>query len=450
MEDGVSVLMRRPATLAEVFSPRANSIGFLRLALATALLIAHSWPVGFGQHNLGYGHTGGQTDVGTLALYGFFVVSGFLITASGLRFRLHRFAWHRFLRIFPGLWVCLLVTALVIAPLVAEYEHGSLAGFWQNNESPLHYLEANWWTNQRQFGISHLLENTPHGRSTGASVFNGALWSLVYELCCYLLIGVLAVTAILKRAKGVVLTLTVALYLVIFADFLTEPGDFLSKHPLSRGVIGPLPLLGNLNVDFLLYLGMVFLLGACAQLFKDRLLIHPLLAGVAAVVFFGSLIFGGFFVFGIPAYAYLLLFVACYLPPRFQGIGRTRDYSYGIYIYAFPVQQVVALLHGNRWGVGPYIVLSLLGTLVFAIPSWHLVERPAMALKNWTPSRLRRRPPWQTGPAMSDVTGSGVPAPADGAPADVTSRDGVASSGADAAAAPAPQVPPRHSVRSAP
>jgi peptidoglycan/LPS O-acetylase OafA/YrhL len=180
-------------------------------------------------------------------------------------------------------------------------------------------------------------------------------------------------------------------------------------------------------------------------LFKDRLLIHPLLAGVAAVVFLGSLIFGGFFVFGIPAYAYLLLFVACYLPPRFQGIGRTRDYSYGIYIYAFPVQQVVALLHGNRWGVGPYIVLSLLGTLVFAIPSWHLVERPAMALKNWTPSRLRRPPPWQTGPAIPDAGGSGASAPAEAA-----TREGATSSGADAADAPTPHVAPRHSVRSAP
>ena len=54
----------------------------------------------------------------------FFVLSGFLISRSGLRSpSLGRFLWHRFLRIFPGYWVCLLICALVFGPLVAMYEH---------------------------------------------------------------------------------------------------------------------------------------------------------------------------------------------------------------------------------------------------------------------------------------------------------------------------------------
>jgi peptidoglycan/LPS O-acetylase OafA/YrhL len=385
----LSVRFPRPPTLAEAFSPRANSIGLLRLSLASALLVAHSWPVGFGEESLGTLKTGRQTDVGTLALYGFFVVSGFLITGSGLRFSLPRFAWHRFLRIFPGLWVCLLLTALVLAPAIAYYERGTLGGFWDNDQSPISYLINNWWTAQRQFGISHLLESTPYGQATKASsVFNGSLWSLVYELCCYILIGTLAVTGVLGRAPRAVLALTGAAYVVILADFVNHSRSYLHYTPLGRGLLGPFPFIGELNVNFLIYLTFTFLLGACAQLFKERVPMHPVLAVVAFGLFLGTLKFGGFFAFGLPAYAYLLLWLACSLPRWVRGIGRKRDYSYGIYVYAFPVQQAVALLGGNRWGIAAYIGICMLGTLLLAVPSWHLVEHPAMGLKDWTPSWL--------------------------------------------------------------
>ena len=423
----LSLRLPRPPTLAQAFSPKANSIGVLRLTLATALLVAHSWPVGFGEDNLGARKTGYQTDVGALALYGFFVVSGFLITGSGLRFSLPRFAWHRFLRIFPGLWVCLLLTALALAPAIAYYERGTLVGFWNNDQSPISYLINDWWTAQRQFGISHLLEHTPYGQATKASsVFNGSLWSLVYELCCYILVGTLAATGVLRRAPRAALALTAAAYLLIVADAANFNRSYLHFNPLSHGTLGPFPLLGELNVNFLVYLTFIFLLGACAQLFKERVPMHPALAAAAALVFVASLKWGGFFVLGVPAYAYVLLWLACALPRWLQGIGRKRDYSYGIYVYAFPVQQTVALLGGNRWGIAAYIGLSLAGTLALAVPSWHLVEHRAMALKDWTPAwpaRVAR----MAGSASRAVV-AGLPAPRQ--PADqlteVNSGDGSA------------------------
>ena len=51
------------------------------------------------------------------------------------------------------------------------------------------------------------------------------------------------------------------------------------------------------------------------------------------------------------------------------------------------------MLGGAKWGPVVYIVLSLAGTVLLAVPSWHLVEKPAMSAKNWTPKLLRSRGP---------------------------------------------------------
>jgi peptidoglycan/LPS O-acetylase OafA/YrhL len=385
----------RSRTLAETFSSRANSVGFLRLVLATSVLVSHTWPLGLGRGNFGGDETGGQADLGALGVYGFFVLSGFLITASGLRFGLGRFAWHRFLRIFPGLWACLLLTALVLAPLVTLYEHGTLAGFWQEPHGPLTYLRANWWTALRSFGIHDVFSNTPWGqRAGGASVINGSLWSLVYELSCYVLVGTLAVTGVLKRAPRLVLVLTVWVYLVLVNDFVDQArrGHFrveTGPHP----AFGPFPLIGYLGLNYLLPLLLMFLIGATFQLYKDRIPMHPALIAAAAAVAVLTAFFGGFLVLGMPAYAYLLVAAACYLPKWLQGVGRKRDYSYGIYIYAFPMQQLMVLLTGARWGVLAYLGMSFVATVVLAAVSWHAVEHPAMLLKDWTPrvpARWRR------------------------------------------------------------
>jgi peptidoglycan/LPS O-acetylase OafA/YrhL len=389
-------------TLADEFSTRANSIGFLRLVLATSVLVAHAAPLGYGGTNYGHSWTRNQFELGGFGVYGFFVLSGFLITASGMRFTLPRYAWHRFLRIFPGFWACLVVTAFVIAPFVAIYERDTLAGFWTHPAGPFDYLTKNILTGMQQYQISGLLSTTPYGELTGGpSAFNGSLWSLIYELTCYVIVAVLAWTGVLRGAPRLVVIVTLAMYAVVVADFVRQlPATNTSTYP--RGAIGPLPLIGTLTVSTMHMLFMLFLAGACLHLYRHRIPMHPAIAAGAAVAFLGSAALGGFIVIGLPAYVYLLVWVACKLPARFQGIGRKRDYSYGIYIYAFPVQQVVAMLGGAKWGPVVYIVLSLAGTVLLAVPSWHLVEKPAMSAKNWTPKLLRSRGPDAQEPAPDE------------------------------------------------
>src|SRR5271165_7335160 len=96
------------------FDYKNNSIGFLRFLFAGAVIWSHSFGLG------GFGidpvqrYSGGTETAGTLAVAGFFFLSGFLITRSyGTSGSIVAFMWHRFLRIFPGFWVCLAICAFV-------------------------------------------------------------------------------------------------------------------------------------------------------------------------------------------------------------------------------------------------------------------------------------------------------------------------------------------------
>ncbi|MFV2022342.1 acyltransferase family protein [Micromonospora sp. LOL_023] len=373
--------------LADRYDPARNSFGLIRLLLAVGVLVAHAWPLGYAQPSLGWAASAGQSELGSLSVQGFFVISGFLVTGSALTHSVVRFSWHRALRIFPGLWVCLLVTAFVVAPLVALYENRTLRGFWTHPEGPFAYLTTNWFASMEQYPIAGLLSSTPFGQLMGGpSAFDGSLWSLRYELVCYVLIGILSATAVVRRAPRALLVILLIGYLLIVRDLVTAPGW--AVRPVAVGAVGPFPLIGSFSSEWLLYLTFLFVLGAAARRYMHRIPMDGRLAVLAATLLVSSLLMGGFIVVGLPAYAYLLIYLGVALPGWLSRIGRERDYSYGVYIYAFPVQQVLALVGVAEYGMPVYLALSVLGTLLFAVPSWHLVEKPAMRLRGIDSGRM--------------------------------------------------------------
>ena len=382
----------RQGTLADRYSGRDNAIGLIRLLLAVGVVLSHSRSLGFGQSDLGFRFFHQQTSVGVLSVYGFFVLSGLLITRSARGTTVGRYAWRRAMRIFPGLWVCLLVTALVVAPLLAVREHGNLNGFWAGPAGPLQYLSANWWSGVRQWGIHDLLvHTTPWGRYHAASVFDGALWSLCYEVCGYVVIGVFAAAAVLKRAPRLVPLLVLAAYFVIVTDYWDLWSWTAEPLKASYSAI-TVPLLGPVDLRWVVYLGFLFLLGSTFELYRERIPVHDGLGIASAVVTAVTLHTGGFYLLGFPAYGYLLVWLGIRLPPWLRRIGRRNDYSYGIYIYGFVGQQVFASLGYTRWGYVPFAAISVTGAFVAAFLSWHLVEKHALALKDWAPFRRRAVP----------------------------------------------------------
>jgi len=384
-----AAMCRGLPSLADRYVPDSNSFGLIRLALALGVLVAHAWPLGYGAASLGYGISAGQSELGSLSVQGFFVVSGFLITGSALKHSVLRYSWHRVLRIFPGFWVCLLVTAFVVAPLVALCENGTMRGFWSHPQGPFSYLAVNWFTAMEQYPISGLLSSTPFGQMMGGpSAFDGSLWSLRYELVCYGLVAVLSVTSVLRLAPRALLAILIFGYALIIRDI--SIASTWAFRPAPVGAVGPFPLIGSFASDWLLYLTFLFVLGAVVRCYMHRIPMDGRLAVLAAVLLAISLLWGGFVVVGLPAYAYLLIYLGVALPRRLGRVGRGRDYSYGIYIYAFPVQQVLALVGVAEYGMSSYILLSVIGTMLFAVPSWHLVEKPAMRLRALDVARLPR------------------------------------------------------------
>jgi peptidoglycan/LPS O-acetylase OafA/YrhL len=337
-------------TFGEVFDPRHNSLNALRLLLAGTVIVSHAWLVG----GFGLPPSLGGTDIGLVAISGFFAISGYLVTSSRMRSHsLARYLWKRFLRIYPAFLVVLVVVAVGFAPLstlldpASHVEWGS-AGL---------YVVKNATLSIQQLGIDGTLVDSRY-----PFVWNLPLWSLFYEALCYLLIGAL-VSLVPRRALTATLVVLLALFavLAIAARFQDEP---------------VIPVF----VDNLASLGSFFVAGALLYLHRDRIPAGWSLAliALAASVLFAAL--GLFKPLGAVPFCYLLLFLGSVLP--LQRFGARNDISYGMYVYGFPVQQCLMIVLVNV-DVPVWLIaaLSLAATIPFAWASWLLVERPALRLK---------------------------------------------------------------------
>ena len=364
---------RGSASLADAFDPRANSLGFLRILFATLVLVDHAFPIGGFHHESDpmWGWTDGQESFGGLAVAGFFVVSGFLVTRS---FEASRnalsYAWKRFLRIFPGFWACLLVTVLLFGPIAYQFQNGGLHGYWSGPESPIGYLRSNALLVMNQYNIDGLLRGTPYMHSGYPPAFDGSLWTLIYEVKCYLLVALLGVFGVFRRGRFSVVIVSLALWTLQLEDLL---------HPTRlQGV----PVFGDPQM---MRLAFIFSLGMLLYLYREKIPLSDSLAATAAVVLAVGMRTQLYSGIGLVALAYLCMWLAVRLPlERFDRFG---DFSYGVYIYAFPVEVTLTLAGVNHWGFFAYVVLCFGGTMVLAVPSWFLVEKRFLSLKRF---RLRR------------------------------------------------------------
>jgi peptidoglycan/LPS O-acetylase OafA/YrhL len=242
----------------------------------------------------------------------------------------------------------------------------------------------------RQYGVGDLLVETPYGALTGRSVFDGSLWSLRFELACYLALFVLAVLGTRRRLR---LTVGVGAALVAVASVL-------QWLPRDRYGVGPtplatpvLPLLGALDPSTAAPMSFAFAVGALVAVFPTQLAMGRWPALVALGTFAGTLEFGAFDVVGVPAFAYVVLFLGSRAPAALRNVGIRTDISYGVYIYGFPIEQLLALNgvpeHGHVLYLGASIALALVAGWI----SWHVVESHALRLKSWRPGGSRRTSP---------------------------------------------------------
>jgi peptidoglycan/LPS O-acetylase OafA/YrhL len=350
-----------------------NSLGILRLVFASAVIFSHAFYLIGAPRDPLLDLVRNQESIGGIAVLGFFAISGYLVTKSGISTDAVQFIWRRALRILPGFWTVLLVAALIVGPAAWLLMDRSLATYFSLAPGgPVSYLFGNAGLTVNQFGIFDIFADTPYGRTAG-SVLNGSLWTLRYEWGAYLIIWLLVILGVLRRARFLVPVLT-GLF------FILE----LASHVVPGWAATMLPGLAD---RYLVSLPLIFLYGACLAVYSRRIPLDARLAALAGCLLVGSLVLGWFTILGYPAIAYLVLWLGASLPARLHWIGTKNDYSYGIYVYGFLVQQFTAFLGWYTWGYLPWTLSCLALTAGCAWLSWHGVEKWALKLKDWGPGR---------------------------------------------------------------
>jgi len=346
--------MPRPAPrIGDLAGSRDNHFNLLRMLAATGVLVSHAWPISLGPGApeplgaaLGF-------SLGTVCVFVFFAISGFFITRSYAEAPdWRRFLRARVLRLFPALAVVLVVIVLVAGTVLGGADPEAV---WRAAPA---YLLRNLTLVSLQYELPGVLLNTPYGPT-----INGSLWTLVYEVLCYL--GVLAagVLGLLHRPR-------------LFGPVL----GLVAAGCLAVPYLGPV----HPRIETAAALALPFTVGAGLYVWRDRLPLSGMLAtglwGLAAVLHgFGPAPGPAFLPAFVLALCYSVFCLGYARVPGLLGYNRLGDYSYGIYIYAFPIQQLWAEA-GVRDPLAN-IALSLPPVLVCAALSWHLVERRALALK---------------------------------------------------------------------
>ncbi|QQO13539.1 acyltransferase [Bradyrhizobium diazoefficiens] len=296
----------------------------------------------------------------------FFALSGFLVLGSALRLRAtSTFLAHRGLRIFPALAVEVIFCAILLGPMLTSLP------LQQYSSEPLLFR---YFGNALGFVTYHLpgvFEQNPV-----SGVVNASLWTLPSEFYCYVIIAALLLTrAAYSRTFFAIGLLAITLSLA-YAHFLFE---------ISA------PTTGHYPAHVIVY---YFFVGTLLYHYRDHIPVNVgLFLACLALAYVGLAFDQLAYLAPIPLTYCTIFFGLVRLPkPAFISRG---DYSYGIYLYSFPIAQAyMALIPELKGHGGLLIALAGISSCVFAALSWHLIERRTLELKqhlpqSWFPVTLR-------------------------------------------------------------
>ncbi|MFE1601521.1 acyltransferase family protein [Methylobacterium sp. ID0610] len=338
-----------PVTIHAHLAEKRGTTGFdyLRIGLATAVVLWHSFPISYGQWAY-------DTALGlpvraliSLILFMFFALSGFLVAGSLERNRLPAFLSLRALRIFPALTVEVLLSALVLGPFLTTLP---IAQYFSDHLFFRYILNA---VGIISFRLPEVFHTNPY-----PAVVNGSLWTVPYELECYIALALVALLGFVRRPRlFLCLCLVGAALLTAYFVAMDKPQQISSGRALVFS----------------------FMIGVLIYVWRAHIPLLRSLAAVSALLCLIMLQRSELFYFACFPAAYLTVYIGLQ-NWSVPALMRTGDYSYGIYLFAFPIQQVVAswpML--QKWWIN--FPISLLFCLLYAVFSWHAIEAPLMRRK---------------------------------------------------------------------
>lgn len=363
-------------TFGDVGESRQNNFDFLRCLMASLVVYAHSFALVNGKSLMGNDPlarlTKWQEAYGGLAVKCFFMISGYLITRSWLYSKGPRDYFNkRALRIIPALAASLVFCVFIIGPLATHH----LSEYFKD------------YRTYRFLGIMFAPRMEPWDRLPGVFTtnplpgeVNGPLWTIRYEILCYIMVAALGILGIYKNRR-------IVLGLGLMA---------LTMHMLGDDVFDIIHLGLARN---LMMLVTFFYAGMVVYLYRDRIPYSPWLfcAAVAAIVI--SATFGKLPYIMPVVYPYVLFYIAFSRRLGLQNFAKHGDLSYGIYVYAFPIQQLLVTWFPGELTVHLHVFASLSLAAICAALSWRYIEYPFLQLKK--PHAAVREPAVQREPVSS-------------------------------------------------
>ena len=322
---------------------------------------------------------GGTYNAGNIGVLAFFVISGFLITGSFINSKSAiSYLKRRITRIYPGYLVAVTICSLVIVPMFSSWQVSHLskqqvAGLLSNIFLRNYIIASN---------------------AFGGGAVNGSLWSIRYEFWCYLGVMALGMAGFLRWKPSFVIIAIVVMVIRVWLDITGRRpgGGFLE------------PIIGFAYLWFTVL--PPFALGAGIFMYRKsiprcRWMVIGLIAGTLVAAHLPAAL-------GVPltrlllpvSLSYTMLYLAFSKRAQFHNFAKYGDFSFGTYLYAFPIQQMLAVIMRGRADFAPYVICSMLASLFAGVLSWHLVER-------WFAGKIgHSSAPRQSNLASKSVSGS--------------------------------------------
>lgn len=347
---------------------RPSGFDYMRIVLALSVICWHSLLISYGTDTTAGVWGRVLQPLSLLIVPMFFALSGFLVAGSLERSKsLVGFLGLRVFRIMPALVVEVLLSALILGPLLTTASLGSyfadpvLHSYFWNILGDIHYK------------LPGLFQQNP------TDLVNGQLWTVPYELVCYILLSILTVAGLVRR-REFLLGFLVLYYAAQLANTL------LRAQTDYQGAGGS-------------SIVMAFITGVVFYCYRERI---PWSRGLFLAMLIVSVVLPMFLPKGMRFAAIPITYVTVYLGlmnPRRNRLVLSGDYSYGLYLYGFPVQQAVysASPAFHTWYAS--ILISVPIAAVVAALSWWFVEQPVLrrrdklkAFEDWYLRRFHGRP----------------------------------------------------------
>lgn len=362
-------------TFAAIYDPKKNSFDLMRFIFASLVIYSHAYPLLFGAGgsagDILVRFSSGQADFGAFAVDCFFIISGFLVLQSLLQSKsIPNYLAKRLLRIIPALLVCLILSGFVLGPLISSLSPNDY--FWgQAGISPFTYFFDNitFFAFSSTFSIRDVFSQNPY-----PAAVNGSLWTLEFEFGFYLLLIVLSLFGFFKNKK---LTGSLTIFVGIMFVLFNNLGFKLFSLPPRWWIFG------SGLYDSCLRLLFYFLAGSTIYLFLDKIKFSYRNILLAIGFLFFTLKFGHFNDFAMILLPYIVIGLS--IKSHLKLFTKYGDFSYGIYIYAFPIEQTLVKFFRADLNAKTLTLYTFLLTLFVSVLSWKLIEKPALDLKKKLP-----------------------------------------------------------------